>query len=480
MKRVLCLLLCGCLLFTVTSCGKPGYDDRYIEDTETEEITDYENESEHYDYVDVTDYDITAEPLYQELYPEYVEVLDNIEHDDGTYQKFLDAFDLMYRNYDYLYSVFKVRGFKTKEEYIREDMIGNLRDEILKISNSTWNGEPTTNSGQYTGDHIFVADEADERTVIHELSHCNDDMDTYDFYFYYIFSEGRAVFQEQLCFHDCIVNGIDFGDYYVREYNGRNYFIRGIEKTDFGYVLYGKCFSTLACLVDFDVINRAIEDIKQSYIEDFLRDKYGNDAGKLFGILKEITGYAFEDDYENPGIIKNLIEVEKLVNYCFYQSISKAESAEELKEILDLRCYYNKQLATRELLNYVPPVEDPFSPPEFDVALETDLDPYGVEDHLYEKCMDFDMFNLDDNETGHLVFNMLIGHNPNYFSSYSFNEARTMTDASICISKDGKYLTVFHNDVPWTQYDLETGFPRVDYLEISKKAVDNEIVPLIK
>ena len=473
MKRVLCLLLCSCLFVSLASCGNRNYDDGYY---------DGEIEYDNYDYVDVTDYDITVEPLYQELYPEYVYVLDNIDHDEDTYQKFLDAFDIVYRNYDYMYSLFSVRGLKTKEEFIREDMIENLRDEINTISNSTWDGEPVDPEwiiGQVVGDHIYIADEGDEVTVVHEISHCNM-VNTDDTPLYYLLNEGAAVFSEQFCSNTCWLNTLSPDENSLKKYNGKTYFIRGISHGMLNYILYGKCYSTLVCLVDLDIINRVKDEGDQSYIENYLRDNYGEEAVKLLDYLKAATGYGYEEDYDNPGIIKNLIEAEKLVNYCFNQSIINAEDADELKAILDLRCYYNKQLATRELLNYKESADDSYDSASFTVALDSELDPYGVDSQLYKKCMDFGMLNLDDNDLGRKAFNMLIGYNSNSNSAYSYNEARTITDASICISKDGKYLTVFHNDVPWTQYDLETGFPRIDYLEISKKAVDTEIKPLVK
>ena len=513
-KKIACLAMAGTIVitsmaFTINSVlkRKSDYDGKTI--TTTTYSTEYDSTTttisnkdieilEESQVVDVTvlkeettenksnfiDLETNADAvLYSELKQELNKIIENKAMNSDAKKLLNMSFDYVYNNYDSFEEVCESNNFINKEEFIKNNIINNLNNNVNKfevVYLKEYEGGDF--AGSYSpSDRIirigFYGDFNDEsilEKVVHELTHSGQlalyNNDSLDCETLNIFTEGEALINQSIgATRFLLTSGMNF-------YTGNSnecYSIKGIRSSNPEYIIYSKCYGSLLSIVDYDCLQRVKTTGDISIVSNYLTETYNIDGALL---LKEMTQLCFnyiEGDVEK--ICSNIESIESTINKCFIQKLDNCNTKEEVLNFMNLKRFYNMQFSSECLENY----EDEYA---FDIAKKSKLDPYNVDDVLYNKCMEYEVIQClsNSNEKNKKIFDSIMGNSTDYFSYFSVREQKSIIGQKYSLSDDENVLTIYDVKGNATlQFDYSTNEVIRDKEKIDSKYVTSSPVSIV-
>lgn len=383
---------------------------------------------------------------YAELKQELNKVIDSKKLTADSKKLLNMSFDYIYNNYDSFEEVYKNNGVVTKEDFIKNNIINNLKNNVSVfevINLSEYDGEEF--GGDYSpsdqslrvGFYGNFNDESTLRKIVHELTHSGQlglynnpslDSETLN-----IFTEGEALVNESIGSTRFLLNsGMNFSTGNFNEC----YSIKGIRSSNPEYIIYSKCYGSLLSVVDYDCLQKVKSTGDISLVSKYLTETYNIHGSSLLNEMTQLCYSYIAGDEEK--ICSNIENIESTINKCFMQKLDNCSTKEDVMNFMNLKRFYNMQFSSVCLKNY----EDEYA---FDIAKKSKLDPYNVDDTLYNKCMEYDIIQTLSNDEGKnkMIFDSIMGRSTDYFSYFSVGEQKSITSQKYSLSDDENVLTIY-------------------------------------
>ena len=445
---------------------------------ETETKHNYASDNTHINSTNVVNSD--SEDDYIELYNfmlnELKKTMNDKHIDDETQKIVIEYFDKVYENYDSFYEVYKINGMPTKKEYIEKMIIENLEKNIdaIYLQDGVKVGLiQQTVVGNYN-DGFIRLDKNTAKPVDygHEANHATKgklDPMKLKGDLYKVFVEGEATWSEAICNNSfSVASPIIFHDNSKSE----GYCIKGLPNKDKNYILYSKCYGMLASIVDYKTLQGIKKEGNIDNIVNYINNNYSIDGNDLLNEMVNLCNYYTLGNEQK--ICESLKKLEITMNKCFFDKLSKIETPDELISFINMKRYYDMQYSTEILKNYK-------NNESFDIVKNNGLDPYNINDLLYQKSIEYNIFPKfsDDENKNRQIFGSIMGEGEDSKSFYSKCESIQIKELSYSLSEDENVLTLYDCSTPIVQHNYSEKKTYMGGMEIDNSYLTNEPYELI-